>query len=252
MATVNRTLFVQGASRGIGLAIVERLLSRDPETTVIASCRHPGDAHALTALAEAHPDRCRVVALDVRRESSIAAAASAIAGLTPSLDLVMNVSGMLHGPGVSPEKKLDQVDADALRQVFEVNAFGPLLVGKHFARFLRHDQRSVFASLSARIGSISDNRLGGWYAYRGSKAAQNMFTKTIAIELSRIAPRAIVLGLHPGTVDTSLSKPFQRGVPASTLLTPAQAAEALLGVVSAATSSDSGRVFDFRGKEVLP
>ena len=141
---------------------------------------------------------------------------------------------------------------EALRRVFEVNAFGPLLVAKHFHRLLRHDHRSVFASLSARVGSISDNRLGGWYAYRASKAAQNMFTKTLSIELGRVAPNAVVIGLHPGTVDTRLSEPFQNAVPEHKLFTPEYSVERLLAVIGAVTSDDTGKVFDFRGEEILP
>ena len=136
--------------------------------------------------------------------------------------------------------------------MFEVNAFGPLLVAKHFHGFLRHDQRSVFASLSARVGSISDNRLGGWYAYRASKAAQNMFTKNIAIELGRLAPQSIVVGLHPGTVATQLSQPFRRNVPEGKLLSTEASVKALLDVIDGLRTEDSGRVFDFRGVEVPP
>jgi len=117
---------------------------------------------------------------------------------------------------------------------------------------LRHGERAVFASLSARVGSISDNRLGGWYAYRASKAAQNMITKTVSIELSRLAPRAIVVGLHPGTVDTDLSQPFQRNVPDDQLLTTQESAASLLSVIDGLTTAATGRVFDFRGKEIPP
>lgn len=244
--------FIQGANRGIGLAVTEQLVGDPSFGMVFASCRTPEDAPALAALAERHSQRLRVVGLDVQDEASIARAADTVTRDAETLDLVMNVAGVLHGPDVSPEKKLEHVRPEALRHVFEVNAFGPLLVAKHFHALLRHDRRAVFASLSARIGSISDNRLGGWYAYRGSKAAQNMFTKTVSIELARIAPKAIVIGLHPGTVDTRLSKPFQRGVPDANLFSASESAGALLRVVSSVTQEDSGKVFDYRGDEILP
>jgi NAD(P)-dependent dehydrogenase (short-subunit alcohol dehydrogenase family) len=193
-----------------------------------------------------------IVRLDVSDEETILEAAKQLEEHEEPVSLIINVAGVLHGPGFAPEKKLAQVSPEALRRVFEVNAFGPLLVAKHFHRLLRHDHRSVFASLSARVGSISDNRLGGWYAYRASKAAQNMFTKTLSIELGRVAPNAVVIGLHPGTVDTRLSEPFQNGVPEHKLFTPEYSVERLLAVIGAVTSDDTGKVFDFRGEEILP
>lgn len=246
------TSFVQGASRGIGFELVAQLLRRQPDGRVIATCRRPADAAELQALKSEYPERLRLIELDVQKESTIAAAAEAVAGETKELQLILNVAGVLHGAGFSPEKKLGHVQPESLRHAFEVNAFGPLLVAKHFHGFLRHGRPSVFASLSARVGSISDNRLGGWYAYRGSKAAQNMFTKNISIELARVAPHAIVVGLHPGTVDTDLSKPFQRNVPEKQLLPPRESVAALLQVIESLDREDSGKIFDFRGKEITP
>lgn len=246
------TSFVQGASRGIGFELVAQLLRRQPDGRVIATCRRPADAAELQALKSQYPERLRLIELDVQKESTIAAAAEAVAGETKELQLILNVAGVLHGAGFSPEKKLGHVQPESLRHAFEVNAFGPLLVAKHFHGFLRHGRPSVFASLSARVGSISDNRLGGWYAYRGSKAAQNMFTKNISIELARVAPHAIVVGLHPGTVDTDLSKPFQSNVPEKQLLPPRESVAALLQVIESLDREDSGKIFDFRGKEITP
>lgn len=252
MDTVRDAVLVQGASRGIGLEAVRQLLARKPERQVFATCRAPSEALDLASLSDETSGRLEVLELDVTDEPSIEAAYNAVQQSTESLSLVLNVSGVLHGRGFSPEKKLGHVSPGALRTVFEVNAFGPLLVAKHFHPLLRHPGRSVFASLSARVGSISDNRLGGWYAYRASKAAQNMFTKTIAIELQRIAPHAIVVGLHPGTVDTDLSLPFQRGVPEEKLFTPEHSVSQLLSVIDGLDADDTGKVFDFRGEEILP
>jgi NAD(P)-dependent dehydrogenase (short-subunit alcohol dehydrogenase family) len=250
----NRTqvAVIQGASRGIGLEMARQLLEREPGLRVFASCRSPARANDLARLAAGSHGRLSVLELDVANETSVAAAASRFSEQAERAHLIVNVAGVLHGDDFGPEKKLDHVDPAMLRAVFETNAFGPLLVAKHFCRFLRHDERSVFASLSARVGSISDNRLGGWYAYRGSKAAQNMFTKTLSIELGRVAPRAIVVGLHPGTVATDLSKPFQRNVPEDQLLAPKDSVAALLRVIDDLTPAQTGRVFDFRGEEVLP
>ena len=246
------TSFIQGASRGLGLEFVRQLLAVNDGTSVFASCRNPENAAELQSLRSESSGRLRIVKLDVSDERTILEAAKEFEEQDERVSLIINVAGVLHGPGFSPEKKLAQVSPQALRAVFEVNAFGPLLVAKHFHRMLRHDRRSVFASLSARIGSISDNRLGGWYAYRGSKAAQNMFTKTLSIELGRVAPNAVVIGLHPGTVDTGLSEPFQHGVPEDKLFTPEYSVARLLAVISDVTSTDTGKVFDFRGEEVLP
>lgn len=246
------TSFVQGASRGIGFELVAQLLRNRSAGRVIATCRRPAEAAELQALKSEYPERLRLIELDVQKESSIAAAAEAVAGATKELQLILNVAGVLHGAGFSPEKKLGHVQPESLRHAFEVNAFGPLLVAKHFHGFLRHGRPSVFASLSARVGSISDNRLGGWYAYRGSKAAQNMFTKNISIELARVAPDAIVVGLHPGTVDTDLSKPFQRNLPEKQLLPAGKSVAALLQVIESRTLEDSGKIFDFRGNEIKP
>jgi len=248
----HETVLIQGASRGIGLEAVRQLLEMRENGRVIATCRAPDTADDLRTLATQYTDRLELLTLDVTDESTIEAALEQVCRSTDRLNMILNVSGVLHGPGFSPEKKLGHVAPDALHEVFAVNAFGPLLVAKHFHRLLRHDERSVFASLSARVGSISDNRLGGWYAYRASKAAQNMFTKSIAIELQRIAPNAIVVGLHPGTVDTALSLPFQRGVPKETLFTPQHSVASLLSVIDSLEPEDTGKVFDDRGEEVPP
>ena len=250
--TANHISFVQGASRGIGLELVRQLVAARPTGRVIASCRHPSDATELRQLVSMHPERLSVVEMDVTDEQAIARAADQVAARTDALHLIVNVAGVLHGPDFGPEKKLAQVRPEVLRTVFEANAFGPLLVAKHFHRLLRHQDRSVYASISARVGSISDNRLGGWYAYRGSKAAQNMFTKNLSIELGRIAPAAIVVGLHPGTVDTDLSKPFQRNVPREQLQTVGASVRFLLSVIDGLSPGDSGKVFDFRGEEIAP
>lgn len=252
MDKTTQAALIQGASRGIGLEMTRQLLECEPGLRVFASCRSPERATELRRLAAGSSGQLTILRIDVTDESSIAEAASRFSEQAGRAHLIANVAGLLHGDDFGPEKKLDHIEPAALRTVFETNAFGPLLVAKHFCRFLRHDERSVFASLSARVGSISDNRLGGWYAYRGSKAAQNMFTKTLSIELGRVAPRAIVVGLHPGTVATALSEPFRRNVPEDQLLTPKDAVASLLRVIDGLTPEQTGRVFDFSGEEVLP
>lgn len=189
--------------------------------------------------------------MDVTDEAGIAAAAQRLAESTSRLHLVINVAGVLHdGTGLAPEKKLADVDPVHLRRAFDVNAVGPLLVAKHFLPFLRHDERSVLANVSARVGSVGDNRAGGWYGYRTSKAAQNMFTRNLSIELARRAPNAIVVALHPGTVDTELSRPFQRSVAQERLFAPERAARQLLEVLEGLRRGDSGSFLAWDGSPV--
>ena len=244
-------VLVQGASRGIGLEFVRRLLACANVARVSATCRAPGDARELQELAARDP-RLRLLALDVTDEATIAAAADAVRADGARLHLLLNCAGLLHdGAGVRPEKRLADVSLDALQRSFAVNAFGPLLVAKHFVPLFRHPERAVLATLSARVGSIADNRLGGWYAYRGAKAAQNMFTRTLAIELARSAPGTLVVALHPGTTDTGLSRPFQRNVDPDWLFAPGYTAHALLRVIDGLGPDDHGSFLAFDG-EWLP
>jgi NAD(P)-dependent dehydrogenase (short-subunit alcohol dehydrogenase family) len=164
--------------------------------------------------------------------------------------LVIVASGVLHGDGLRPEKHWGELDGAALARVFAVNSIGPALVGKHFLPLLPRQGRSVFAAISARVGSIEDNRLGGWHAYRASKAALNMLLRNFSIELKRRAPEAVCIGLHPGTVDTALSKPFQGGVAPAKLFSPEVSAAHLLRVIDRVGTADSGRVFAWDGSPI--
>lgn len=227
---------VIGASGGIGSALAEVLVATGAEV------------HALSRRGEAPPGT-QAGRLDLADEASIAAAADRI-GADGSVDLVIVAAGLLHDARVAPEKSYRDLDADRLAAYFAVNSIGPTLVARHFLPLLPRQGRSVFAVLSARVGSISDNRLGGWYGYRASKAALNMLVKTLAIELARTRPEAICVTLHPGTVDTPLSRPFQRGVPADKLFAPAFAAERLLSVIDGLTPADSGNCFAWNGARI--
>jgi NAD(P)-dependent dehydrogenase (short-subunit alcohol dehydrogenase family) len=181
--------------------------------------------------------------MDLCDEASIARAASRL----PKGDvrLVINAAGILHDAGQRPEKSLRDLDPAFLSRLFAVNAIGPALLMKHFLPLVPRQGRAVFASLSARVGSIGDNRLGGWYGYRASKAALNQLVRTAAIELARKHPQAICVALHPGTVATRLSAPFvdQGKSPQS----PDDAAKRLLGVIATLKVEDSGGFFDWRG-----
>jgi len=233
---------VIGASGGIGAALLAALLDEQRVTAVHALCRRPP---ALVA------PGLHWTTLDLGDESSIAAAAQIVGGDGP-LDLVIVATGVLHDALARPEKRWEQLSAEALAHLFAVNAIGPALCARHFLPLLRTDAKAVFAALSARVGSIADNRAGGWYGYRASKAALNQLLKTFALELARRRPRAVCIGLHPGTVDTPLSQPFQQRVPSDRLFSPERSAACLLEVIDRATPADSGQVFAWDGAPVPP
>jgi NAD(P)-dependent dehydrogenase (short-subunit alcohol dehydrogenase family) len=191
----------------------------------------------------------RADGFDLTDEASIAAAAARVAdGPAPSLVIV--ATGLLHEHGRGPEKAMKELSADWLARTYAVNAIGPALVAKHFVPLLARTGTPVFAALSARVGSIGDNALGGWHGYRASKAALNMLLRNIAIEARRKYDRTIVVGLHPGTVDTGLSKPFQGNVAPGKLFAPDRAAVQLLDVIDGLKPHDSGKVFAWDGAEV--
>jgi NAD(P)-dependent dehydrogenase (short-subunit alcohol dehydrogenase family) len=189
--------------------------------------------------------------IDLTSEISIAAAAERLRDKRPFTHILI-ATGLLHDPDISPEKALREIEQGKLMRQFAVNAVGPALIAKYFVPLLPRKGRSVFAALSARVGSISDNRLGGWYGYRASKAALNMFIKTLAIELGRTHPEAICVALHPGTVDTDLSRPFQKNVAAERLFSSEKSALHLLRVIHQLTAQESGRTFAWDGVEICP
>lgn len=245
-------VLIQGASRGIGLEFVRQCLAEYRVGQVVATCRSPASATELAALATAAAGRLTVLALDVTDEASIAAAAVATARTVPRLHVVVNCAGVLHddASGLRPERRLADVRPGSLALAFAVNAIGPLLVARHFEPLLAHADRAVFASLSARVGSIEDNRLGGWYAYRGSKAAQNMYTRTLAVEWARSRRNVICVALHPGTTDTGLSRPFQANVPEGKLFGVQRTVSQLLDVIDRLQPADTGQFLAWDGERI--
>ena len=220
---------VVGSGGGVGAAVV-------------AALREAGDYDEVLALG-----RRGSPALDLLDEASIAAAAAAVrARGVPTL--VFDATGFLHGAGMEPEKSWRELDPAHLAHAFAINAIGPALLMKHFLPLLPRARRAVFATLSARVGSIGDNRLGGWYAYRASKAALNQLVRTAAVELRRSRPQGICVALHPGTVDTGLSAPFAKS--GLQVQAPAEAAARLIAVIDRLGPGDSGEFFDHRGEHV--
>lgn len=220
---------VFGAHGGIGGALVEALRAAGDFQHVIAFGRRTSPS------------------IDLLDEASLESAASFAAARGP-LRLVIDATGFLHDERQSPEKSWRQLNADWLARSFALNAIGPALIMKHVLPLLPRSGKAVFATLSARIGSIGDNRLGGWYSYRASKAALNQLVRTAAVEMARRSPDALCIALHPGTVATSLSAPFPaRGL---AVHPPAVAAGHLLGVINQLTAEASGGFYDWRGQTV--
>lgn len=241
------TLIV-GGSRGIGLALVRARLADAACSGVISASRRI--SAEIQALLDTHGERLAWVEIDVSDEASVERAAAQVQALTPALHLLVNCAGLLHADGMAPERRLSEVTAENLLRSYAVNAVGVLLVAKHFLKLLAHHERAVLANISARVGSIGDNRLGGWYAYRAAKAAQNQITRTLAVELARRAPRLSCVALHPGTVDTALSAPFSGNVAAGKLFSAERAAQQLLAVIAGLADDASGRFYAWDGAEI--
>lgn len=233
---------VIGGSGGIGHALAQRLSENPAHDLVLSVSRKRSEGWVDTV-------RRAWIAADILDEESLVSAAAHAASLgVPSRVLV--ATGQLHGPGLAPEKTMRSLDLAALTALFATNAAGPALAAKHFLPLTPRDRPSVFAALSARVGSIGDNRLGGWYGYRASKAALNMLIHTLAIEHRRTRPLGLCVALHPGTVDTNLSAPFQGGVGPESLSSPQRSAQNLLEVLDRLKPEDNGGFFAWDGTPI--
>jgi len=227
-----------GSSGGIGAALTLALVERG--MAVLAGSR--GGTLPI------HP-QVTPFAFDLEDPGSITAAAAQMADDPP--ELVIVATGVLTLPGgTGPERSLRAIDAEAMAQMFALNTIGPALIARAMLPLMPKDRRTVFAVLSARVGSIGDNRLGGWHSYRASKAALNMLLRNFALEMARTHKLAVIAGLHPGTVETGLSAPFRQNLAEGQLTSPAASAAYLLTVVEGLTPEDSGGVFDWRGMRI--
>lgn len=238
--TDDANVVIAGASGGIGAELVRQLSAGGRTRRVFALHRSGAPEFAPNVM---------TIPFSLDDEESIRSAAEQVARHGP-VDIVIVATGILHTAALQPEKSIGEIDSKAMLEVFRINTIGPALLAKHFLPLMRRGAKSVFAALSARVGSISDNRLGGWASYRASKAALNMLLKTCAIEQRRRRPDSIVVALHPGTVDTRLSAPFQRGVPEGKLFSPSCSAERLIEVIEQLVADDSGRFFAWDGQSI--
>jgi NAD(P)-dependent dehydrogenase (short-subunit alcohol dehydrogenase family) len=229
-----RSAVIIGASGGIGAALADQ---------VEAAGRHAA-VHRFSRSVPHHP-------IDFSKPETLDHVTSTLAQ-GPAPNLVIVATGLLHNASHQPEKALSHLDADWMAENFRVNAIGPALLAQRIIPLMPRGERAVFAALSARVGSISDNRTGGWHSYRASKAALNQYIRTAAIEWARKSDQAICVALHPGTVDTAMSAPFQRNVAPEKLFSAAQSAAALLQVIDGLTPAQTGKIFAWDGQEIAP
>ena len=226
----------------IGSALLENLLQRQSLNRAVVLGRSAHNA--------SDDKRVTYVTFDAEDAVSVMTAASRVKESLERIHLLVNTVGLLHNQHQGPEKRLKALNPEHLQQSFQVNAILLPLLAQAFSTLLRHDDPAVLVSLSARVGSIEDNQLGGWYSYRASKAAHNMLLKTIASEW-RISHRNVaVVALHPGTVYSRLSEPFLSERYKNRVLTPAECASSLLAVIGGLHLEDSGNFYDWQGKSI--
>lgn len=241
---------VAGISGGIGLALAAHELQRNPDTHVIGLSRNASRSQEARALAQTFPGRLSLVDGDVGDRETLKAA---LAGHLPEdsrITRILYAVGVLHGEGLFPEKRLEDVDPEAMLQSYRVNTLGFLNTVQALIPWLRHRDPKLIAAVSAKVGSIGDNSYGGWYGYRCSKAALNMAVRTLAIETQRRLRPATVVALHPGTTDTTLTAPFQQSLAHLRVHSPADTATNLWTVLDSLGPEDSGRFLSWDGSEL--
>ncbi|KAK2824539.1 hypothetical protein Q5P01_021714 [Channa striata] len=243
---------IQGASRGLGLEFCKHILKNKPPASVIATCRNPDGAAELRALAAEHPAR---LTRSVRLRRGF--------GGSGGLDLIVNSSAILH-PSGRGETSLRDVTAQGLSSTLTTNTVGPLLMAKHFAPLLQKggggfgqqpaetvkQHSGIIVNITAKVGSIGDNGLGGWYSYRMSKAALNMATRNLSIELGRTRPRVVCVCLHPGTVNTDLSRPYHKNVPKDRLFSTQHSVNCLMNIIDTLNIEKTGKAYSWDGSEL--
>ncbi|MEZ8826014.1 SDR family NAD(P)-dependent oxidoreductase [Vibrio amylolyticus] len=235
-------ILIIGGTGGIGSALVDHFLKTNPSATVFATyhSKQPQKDH----------DRLQWFQLDATSDLEVQALAARLSKETQNLDILLNTTGFLHTNERKPEKSISEFDPDFFLLNVQKNVLPTMLLAKHFSKLLKSNNDTHFVSLSARIGSIEDNRIGGWVSYRSSKAALNMAIKTISIEWQYKLPKCRVFAFHPGTTDTDLSKPFQKNVPESKLFKPEYVARCLAEFIESSDTKKSGHLYSFDGCEI--
>ncbi|XP_006643243.1 C-signal [Lepisosteus oculatus] len=254
---------IQGASRGIGLEFCRYILAKKSPALVVATCRNPEAAAGLRDLTGQYPGKIKVLKVDVTREKDIQDAAEIVKSEFGKLDLLVNSSAMLH-PSGKGETSLRDVSSQGLVATLTTNTVGPLVMAKHFSPLLlkgnggfghqpkdssKHHS-AILVNMTAKVGSIGDNGLGGWYSYRMSKSALNMATKNLSIELGRGRPKVVCVCLHPGTVNTDLSRPYHKNVPKDRLFSPDHSVQCLMNIIDNLTWEKTGKAYSWDGSEL--
>ena len=239
--TIKRNVVVVGATGAIGKAFVDSYSKDESVENVFAFSRKKINFEN---------KKIKSFDLDIENQTSIEDAAQNINDY--AVDTIIVATGILHSENFGPEKSIREINYSTMAKVMAVNTIGPALIGRYFIPLLRKDTKSVLAFLSARVGSISNNKLGGWYSYRASKTALNQIVKNFSIELKRTNPKAVVLALQPGTVDSNLSEPFKKNVAKGKLFSPEQSRELLSDVIEKVTIKDSGNLIAYDGEIISP
>ena len=232
-----------GGNGGVGREFVRQFQNSVQVQSIVAT-------HRQSISPELNHPKVTWTQVDVREESTIEALARHLKDTGVKPNLIINCIGVLHTSDFGPEKTWRHLNAQTMHDVFAINAFAVGLLGKHLIPLIPRKGRSIFASISARVGSIADNRLGGWYSYRASKTAHNMFVKTLSIEAWRKHPELSIVSLHPGTVNTALSEPFTARYDPSKLFSSTRSVNELSSVISTLTSKDTGGFFAWDGQEI--
>ena len=236
-----RKVAVIGSSGAIGSAFVDHYINDQSINSIFSFSR---------SSIGIDNNKVKHFSIDIENENSVQDAAKSVEEI--NFDEIIIASGVLHTNEFGPEKSIKDLKADNILKILNVNTVGPAIIGKHFLPLLNKNNKSVMAFLSARVGSISENKLGGWYAYRASKSALNQIIKTFSIELKRTNPKAIIIGLQPGTVDSELSAPFKRSVSKNKLFSAEYSASQLLGVIERVDESSSGNLISWDGEIISP
>ena len=233
---MSQNIAIIGSNGAIGKGFVDFYKKQNPSNSILSLSRQNKEA-------------ADEFFIDIEDERSVCDAADLCSKKGP-FDRIIITTGILHGVDFSPEKTLRNLNKENMMKVFSTNTFGPALVARYFIPLMKKESPSILGFLSARVGSISDNQLGGWYSYRASKAALNMIIKTLSIEVARNNKNAVIVGLHPGTVESNLSNPFQGNVPDGKLFSPEYSVTQMAEVMNRLTSNDSGNCFAWDGQRI--
>ena len=238
---MSKNIAIIGSSGAIGNAFVEHYIKHSSVENIFTFSRNANDHVS---------EKVSSFKIDVESQDSIEKAAGQVK--EHIIDRIIIASGILHTESFGPEKSIKDLNYETFAKVYSINTIGPALIGRYFIPLMNKNEKSVIAFLSARVGSISDNSLGGWYSYRSSKTALNQIVKNFSIELKRINKNAIALALQPGTVESKFSEPFKKNVSKGKLFTPDYSVELLSQVIEGSSANESGSLLSYDGKIIKP